>query len=136
MHEVVARGCLVVAAVGNDGPAARPLYPAAWPGVVGVTGVDARGRVLAEAERGVQVKFAAPGADMVAARTAAGYLRGAWHLVCVADRCGPAGAHSVGTGQERSERAVAALRAPRSTPGARYGSRSGLRLRSGRYGAD
>ena len=75
VREVVARGCLVVAAVGNDGPAARPLYPAAWPGVVGVTGVDARGRVLAEAERGVQVKFAAPGADMVAARAGAGYLR-------------------------------------------------------------
>ena len=75
VREVVARGCLVVAAVGNDGPAAPPLYPAAWPGVVGVTGVDARGRVLAEAERGAQVKFAAPGADMVAARAGAGYLR-------------------------------------------------------------
>jgi subtilisin family serine protease len=75
VREVVARGCLVVAAVGNDGPAAPPLYPAAWPGVVGVTGVDARGRVLAEAERGAQVKFAAPGADMVAARTGGGYLR-------------------------------------------------------------
>jgi subtilisin family serine protease len=75
VREVVARGCLVVAAVGNDGPAAPPLYPAAWPGVIGVTGVDARGRVLAEAERGAQVKFAAPGADLVAARAGAGYLR-------------------------------------------------------------
>jgi subtilisin family serine protease len=74
VREVVARGHLVVAAVGNDGPAAAPLYPAAWPGVVGVTGVDAHGRVLAEAERGAQVKFAAPGADMVAARMRAGYL--------------------------------------------------------------
>jgi subtilisin family serine protease len=72
---VVERGCLVVAAVGNDGPAAPPLYPAAWPGVIGVTGVDARGRVLVEAERGPQVKFAAPGADMAAARLSGGYLR-------------------------------------------------------------
>ena len=64
---VVARGHLIVAAVGNDGPAAPPLYPAAYPGVVGVTAVDARQRVLVEAERGPQVKFAAPGADMAAA---------------------------------------------------------------------
>jgi Subtilase family len=72
---VLARGSLVVAAVGNDGPAAPALYPAAWPGVVGVTGVDARGRVLTEAERGPQVKFAAPGADMAAARASGSYLR-------------------------------------------------------------
>jgi subtilisin family serine protease len=70
---VIARGCLIVAAVGNDGPAAPPLYPAAWPGVVGVTAVDARGHVLPEAERGSQVKFAAPGADMAAARSPQGY---------------------------------------------------------------
>jgi Subtilase family len=71
---VIARGCLVVAAVGNDGPAAPPLYPAAWPGVVGVTGVDAHGHVLPEAERGTQVRFAAPGADMAAARSPQGYV--------------------------------------------------------------
>jgi len=69
----VSRGYLIVAAVGNDGPGAPPLYPAAWPGVVGVTAVDARRRVLPEAERGPQVKFAAPGADMAAARTPRGY---------------------------------------------------------------
>jgi subtilisin family serine protease len=75
VREAIARGTLLVAAVGNDGPAAPPLYPAAWPGVIGVTGVDARGRVLAEAARGTQVKFAAPGADLVAARMRGGYLR-------------------------------------------------------------
>ncbi len=64
---VVARGHLVVAPVGNDGPAAAPLYPAAWPGVVGVTATDARRRLLAEAGRGAHVMFAAPGADMAAA---------------------------------------------------------------------
>ncbi|HXO15430.1 MAG TPA: S8 family serine peptidase [Steroidobacteraceae bacterium] len=68
VQNVLARGYLVVAAVGNDGPAAPPLYPAAWPGVVGVTAVDARQQVLVEALRGPQVKFAAPGADMAAAR--------------------------------------------------------------------
>ena len=66
---VVARGHLVVAAVGNDGPAAPPLYPASYPGVVGVTAVDAHRRVLFEAGRGPQVRFAAPGADMSAAKS-------------------------------------------------------------------
>ncbi len=67
VQEVLARGHLIVAAVGNDGPAAPPLYPAAWPGVIGVTAVDARQRLLVEAGRGPQVRFAAPGADMAAA---------------------------------------------------------------------
>src|SRR3546814_15328799 len=55
------RGLIVVAAVGNDGPAAAPLYPAAYPGVVAVTGVDSNNRVLSEAGRGPHVDFAAPG---------------------------------------------------------------------------
>jgi subtilisin family serine protease len=70
---VIARGHLVVAAVGNDGPAAPPLYPASYPDVVGVTAVDARQRVLLEACRGKQVKFSAPGADMSAANPAQSY---------------------------------------------------------------
>ena len=73
VQAVVARGYLLVAAVGNDGPAAPPLYPAAYPGVIGVTAVDARERVLVEAVRGAQVKFAAPGADLAAARPRQGY---------------------------------------------------------------
>ena len=74
VHEVISRGYLVVAAVGNDGPRAAPLYPAAWPGVVGVTGVDAKAHVLGEAERGAQVRFAAPGSQMAAARVDGGYM--------------------------------------------------------------
>ncbi len=60
---LVVRGFIVVAAVGNDGPAAAPLFPASYTGVVGVTGVDARDRVLIEAGRGAQVDFAALGVD-------------------------------------------------------------------------
>src|SRR5712671_2555103 len=70
---VQARGVLIVAAVGNDGPAAPPLYPAALPGVIAVTGVDARGRVLPEAGRGEHVMFAAPGAELRAADLKHGY---------------------------------------------------------------
>src|SRR3546814_8356867 len=38
------RGMLIVAAVGNDGPAAPPAYPASYRGVFEVTGVDTKGR--------------------------------------------------------------------------------------------
>lgn len=69
------RGLIVVAAVGNDGPAAAPLYPAAYPGVVAVTGVDSNNRVLIEAGRGPHVDFAAPGGDMAAAAARGGYSR-------------------------------------------------------------
>jgi len=67
VEAMLGRGHLVVAAVGNDGPAAAPLYPASYPGVVGVSGVDRRGQPLPEAARGPQVMFAAPGSQMVSA---------------------------------------------------------------------
>jgi subtilisin family serine protease len=70
---VQSRGVLVVAAVGNDGPAAPPLYPAALPGVVAVTGVDAHDHVLPEAGRGSHVVLAAPGAGLRAAGLQQGY---------------------------------------------------------------
>jgi minor extracellular protease Epr len=62
-----ARGVAIVAAVGNDGPAAPPAFPASYPGVIAVTGVDARGRPLPEAGRAARLDYAAPGADMAAA---------------------------------------------------------------------
>ena len=70
---LVAHGYLIVAAVGNDGPTAPPLYPAAYPQVVGVTGVDAGRRVLLEALRGPQVMFAAAGAGIEAATVGHGF---------------------------------------------------------------
>jgi len=91
-----ARGVHIVAPVGNDGPAAPPAYPASYPGVIAVTGVDGRGRVLAEAGRALHLDYAAPGADMAAAgpngRLAA--VRGTSYAVpLVAGRL----AHHVGT---------------------------------------
>ena len=70
VQAVQARGTIIVAAVGNDGPAAPPSYPASYPGVIAVTGVDAKGRALIEAGTALHLDYAAPGADMLAANAA------------------------------------------------------------------
>jgi subtilisin family serine protease len=61
---LVARGIIIVAAVGNGGPKAEPAYPAAYPGVVGVTAVDGRGEVYRRAGQGEHVDLAAPGVEV------------------------------------------------------------------------
>ena len=60
------RGVAVVAAVGNDGPAAPPAYPASYDKVVAVTAVDRRNRALIEAGRALHLDYASPGADIYA----------------------------------------------------------------------
>lgn len=72
---MLARGIPVVAPVGNDGPAAPPLYPANQAGVIAVTAVDASNRAIREAGRAAQLGYAAPGADMAAALPGGGYAR-------------------------------------------------------------
>jgi hypothetical protein len=75
INAVQRRGIRIVAAVGNDGPAAPPQYPASYAGVVAVTAVDGKGRALPEAGRAAHLDFAAPGADMAAALPGQGYSR-------------------------------------------------------------
>lgn len=72
---VQSKGTRIVAAVGNDGPAAPAQYPASYPGVIAVTAVDASGRAIPEAGRATHLDFAAPGADMAAAAPGQGYAR-------------------------------------------------------------
>lgn len=74
VNVLVERGHVLVAAVGNDGPAALPLYPAAYPGVIGVTAIDRRERPLPEAGRGQQVDFAAAGSQLRAAAPKGGWV--------------------------------------------------------------
>jgi hypothetical protein len=69
------RGVVFVAAVGNDGPAAPPAYPASYTGVLAITGVDGRRRALIEAGRALHLDYAAPGADMLAANAAGRWVR-------------------------------------------------------------
>ena len=67
------KGITIVAAVGNDGPAAPPLYPATYDTVLGVTAVDANETVYRRAGRGAQVDFSAPGVNVRVARAEGGY---------------------------------------------------------------
>lgn len=57
-------GLILIAAVGNDGPNAEPLYPAGFENVIAVTAVDADGRIYRSAVRGPHVDVAAPGVDV------------------------------------------------------------------------
>jgi hypothetical protein len=72
------RGAWIVAPVGNQGPAAPPSFPASYPQVIAVTGVDGRRRALIEAGRSPKLDYAAPGADIVGAAADGGIrtLRG------------------------------------------------------------
>jgi hypothetical protein len=58
------KGVVVVAAAGNDGPAAPPAYPAAYGQVVAVTATDKAGAIYRYANRGNYIMFAAPGVDV------------------------------------------------------------------------
>ncbi|MEM9575774.1 MAG: S8 family serine peptidase [Pseudomonadota bacterium] len=59
------RGLILIAAVGNEGPNAEPLYPAGFADVIAVTAVDANGRIYRKAVRGGHVDVAAPGVDVL-----------------------------------------------------------------------
>jgi subtilisin family serine protease len=43
---------VLIAAVGNAGPHSPPLYPAAYPDVIGVTATDAGDELWPQANRG------------------------------------------------------------------------------------
>lgn len=64
---------LVLAAAGNGGPVARPMYPAAYDTVVAVTAVDTRNQVFRLANRGTYLDIAAPGVGLLHARAGGGY---------------------------------------------------------------
>ncbi len=72
-----AAGMVIVAAAGNGGPQAAPSYPAAYPGVIAVTVVDASKRLYTRANRGSYIAIAAPGVDVwVPLPTAEGKTKG------------------------------------------------------------
>jgi subtilisin family serine protease len=54
-----------IAAAGNGGASADPLYPGAEPGVIAVTATDEQGQLFEMANRGSYIAIAAPGVDIL-----------------------------------------------------------------------
>ncbi|MEH6586009.1 MAG: S8 family serine peptidase [Halioglobus sp.] len=65
---------LVMAAAGNGGPVAQPMYPAAYGSVVAVTAVDEGHQVFRLANRGAYLDIAAPGVGLLHAKAGGGYV--------------------------------------------------------------
>jgi hypothetical protein len=70
LHKMLAasygRNMILIAAAGNDGPQAAPLYPAADPDVIAVTATDDNDGLYKIANRGSYVAIAAPGVEVLA----------------------------------------------------------------------
>lgn len=65
IRKAVNSGIVVVASAGNDGPNARPAYPAAVDGVIAVTAIDRGERLFKKANRGQYIDLAAPGVEIL-----------------------------------------------------------------------
>ncbi|UVC11913.1 S8 family serine peptidase [Rhizobium sp. TH2] len=76
LHKVIAdaqaREIVLVAAAGNDGPRAKPVYPAAYPNVIAVTAVDHNKRIYRRAAQGGHIDIAAPGVNVWTAASVSG----------------------------------------------------------------
>lgn len=73
LTRAVEQQVLVMAAAGNGGPVARPMYPAAYDSVIAITAVDASRQVFRLANRGDYLALAAPGVDLRHAQPGGGY---------------------------------------------------------------
>ena len=65
LKNAYAKGAILIAAVGNQGPKSPPLYPAADPHVIGVTAIDENDKLYKGSNIGAQVAVAAPGVDVM-----------------------------------------------------------------------
>jgi len=64
VEAMISRGAILIAAVGNAGPRAKPLYPAGYDGVIAVTAVDKGRNAYRRANQGAHVDIAAPGVNV------------------------------------------------------------------------
>jgi DNA-binding ferritin-like protein len=73
LEHAARKDVLIVAAAGNGGPMAKPMYPAAYDSVIAVTAVDIDGQVFRLANRGSYLDLAAPGVNLQHALAGGGY---------------------------------------------------------------
>lgn len=72
VEAAIARGTILVAAAGNEGPNAKPVYPAAYKDVIAVTAVDTSRNPYRRAVRGEHIDIAAPGVGVWTAASVSG----------------------------------------------------------------
>ncbi|GJM02466.1 MAG: hypothetical protein DHS20C08_09670 [Rhodomicrobium sp.] len=65
LKAVMKSDVILVAAAGNNGAKAPFAYPAAVPGVIAVTALDAKNRIYSRANQGPYIYIAAPGVDVI-----------------------------------------------------------------------
>ncbi|WJH37698.1 S8 family serine peptidase (plasmid) [Aliirhizobium terrae] len=68
----IAKGTILIAAAGNEGPNAKPVYPAAYADVIAVTAVDRNMKPYRRASRGDHIDIAAPGVGVWTAASISG----------------------------------------------------------------
>ncbi len=74
LNRAAEKNVLILAAAGNGGPVAKPMFPAAYDSVVAVTAVDANGQVFRLANRGEYLDLAAPGVSVLHAEAGGAYV--------------------------------------------------------------
>jgi len=67
------RDIVLVAAAGNEGPGAKPAFPASDRTVIAVTATDRNDKIFSAANRGSYIALAAPGTDVIAAAPSNNY---------------------------------------------------------------
>lgn len=72
VEAMISRGAILIAAVGNAGPRAKPLYPSGYDGVIAVTAVDKGRNAYRRANQGAHVDIAAPGVNVWTAASISG----------------------------------------------------------------
>lgn len=72
---IAAQNIALIAAAGNEGPAAPPMYPAAYADVIAVTAVDRAQKIYRWANRGDHIDFSALGVSVTTARSDGGFGR-------------------------------------------------------------
>ncbi|MGS2719697.1 S8 family serine peptidase [Paraglaciecola aestuariivivens] len=68
IHAATKRGAFIVAAAGNEGPAAPAVYPAAYPPVIAVSAFDQQLQPYRWANRGDYIDFSALGVNVLSAQ--------------------------------------------------------------------
>ena len=73
LAEARRRGVVLIAAAGNAGPNASPLYPAADANVIAVSATDSEDKLFTQSSRGRHIAIAAPGSDIIVPVNGGGY---------------------------------------------------------------